>query len=176
MDDELLVVMGRIAVGWGQIVHHLDLINLTLTGTTVENLKQYPTRSMRRKLSDLYRELSSPTRKEIRPYLLAAHNAIDALTSDRNVIFHGLWGWGLDQEANQWTPLSRSYTREQPFLLSDLVDFHERMVAGAVAVSEAFWRLTVENSPPPGGRNLRQLWADGPPTETSPHPPSVIAR
>ena len=176
MDDEALVVMGRIAVGWGQIIFQLDQIVLGLTGFTLDRLRDYPTFSLKRKLGDLYRELSKPERADIRPHLRAVHTAVEGLASDRNVIFHGLWGWALDETEHDWKPISRSYTRDDPFALDDLTDFHERLIDASVIVSAAVWRLEVGASPAPEGRNLRQCWASGPPAEDAPPPPEVIAR
>jgi hypothetical protein len=87
MEDTDLIILGRIALIWGQILFHLDMILLSLMAKmSVEMLKEYPTRSLDRKLKDLSRELSNPKNATIRALLLPVHAAIDGLASDRNVI------------------------------------------------------------------------------------------
>lgn len=174
MDAQSLVLMGRIAVGWGQLIFTLDQIMFCITPTSPERLREYPTYSLKRKLGDLSRELSKPEHAEVRPALIAAHSAIDRLASDRNVIFHGLWGYELDREHKKWQPISRSYTREEPFRLEDLEEFHERLISAVEAAADAFWIVGVGDGPPPQERNRLQLWSDGPPAADDPPPPPRV--
>jgi len=175
MDDETLVLLGRIAVGWGQITFEIDHILFKLLGASVEAFKEYPTVSLKRKLGDLDRELSKPERAKQRPLLLKVHKAVGDLASDRNVIFHGLWGICLNSSLGEWTTISRSYTRETPFALKDLSAFHERLIAAAEIIDAAFYNLVVGGDVP-AVRNRRQFWADGPPSAGDPPPPAVIHR
>lgn len=173
MDDTTLIIIGRIAIIWGQINFHLDHVLMELMGTrTVENLRDYPLRSLKRKLTDLWRELSRPENIENRPLLTRIHAAIDGLASDRNVIFHGLWGYEWDPTAVCWKIMSKSYTRDDPFYVDDLREFHERLVTASEAVSDAWWILLVGKGEPPRERNRRQIWGDGrPPQLGGPLPP-----
>lgn len=165
MDDNDLIIIGRIAVIWGQIIFHLDHILLHLLGgLTRDDLEQYPLKSLNRKLQDLGRELSKPAQAKVRKSLMRAHSAIGGLASDRNVIFHGLWGHWKQQAEGRWVSASKSYTRDLPFFRDDLPEFYERLVSASQAVNDAHWILLVDDGEPPQNRNRKQLWSDGPPS------------
>lgn len=112
MSESTLALLGRIAVIWGHVLFHLDGIMLDLMkNRTRKKMKEYPTLSLKRKLSDLSREWSKPINRKIRPKLRTMHDEIKSLASDRNFIFHGIWGHWLDEEGRKWLSVSKSYTR-----------------------------------------------------------------
>lgn len=176
LDDNGLIVVGRIAMMWGHIIHHLDGIMLGLLQHTPEQMREYATRSLKRKLQDLWRELSKPEHAGNRRVLITAHRVIEELASDRNVVFHGLWGYILDEKAHQWICGSKSYTREEPFFSSDLKALHERIIVAAEAVDAAFSASHAEIPPLQMVRNRRQMWADHLPTGRDPPPPRTRIR
>lgn len=177
MDDNELIVIGRIAVVWGQIIFHLDSILLELMGNrTVETMRSYPLTGVSTKLGHLHRELSKPENTHQRTHLRNLHTAIDGLVSDRNVIFHGLWGYWLDQEDRRWVAASKSYSRDEAFSIEDLRDFHERLIAASVTVSDVWWLLMVNEGEPPQNRNRRQFWSDHEPSADDPPQPLASPR
>lgn len=172
MEDNDLIIIGRIAVVWGQIIFELDGILLHLMDNlSVDTLREYPTRSLNRKLADLWRELSKPENEPHRKLLRDVHNAIDAASSDRNVVFHGLWGYWLKKEDREWIGAAKSYTRDDPFFLPSLKELHERVVRASELVADAQWILLVGDGEPPRNRNRLAMWTDGPPTDDGPPQP-----
>jgi hypothetical protein len=169
-DDNTVIVVGRMALMWGQIVFHLDLILKALKGMSVEEAAKYETKPLKAKLADLTTELSKPENKRGRTLLRQVHQKIDQVASDRNVVFHGLWGLFLNRDETEWRVAAKSYSREAPFYADDLKALHERMIGAAEALDDALYGLDLALGPQPTNRNRRQLWAPGPPKETTPPP------
>lgn len=177
LTDEELLVVGRISLLWGQIIFQLDHINLYLMRPqTVERVQSYPTLSLDAKLRDLYRELSKPENSAIRPALIDLHRCLTDLKSDRNVVFHGLWGIWLGDGAASWEPAAKSYVRDEPFFAKDLFSLHERMVAAAEAIDVVHCDVFKMYEAPPKERNRRMAWKNGPPLASDPPPPARLLR
>jgi hypothetical protein len=157
-DDDTLLVIGRIALMWGQIVFHLDGLLRKLKEIPEEDAPNYATRSLSAKLRDLTTELSKPQNKAHRPALRKVHRCIDRVSSDRNVVFHGLWGIFLQLDMSGWRVAAKSYGRKEPFFADDLKELHERMVDAAGALDDAWHALGLAIGPQPKVRNRRQLW------------------
>ena len=177
LTDEELLVVGRIALLWGQIIFQLDHINLFLMRQqTAERLKSYPTLSLDNKLRDLYRELSKPENASIRSSLIELHQSLKDLKADRNVVFHGLWGIFLGDATSGWEPASKSYVRDEPFFGRDLFALHERTVNAAEKIDVVHCALFRVFDKPPTERNRRIAWKDGPPKDSDPPLPLRLLR
>ena len=144
---------------WGQIVFHLDYVLAYLMGfESQEQVEKYETKPLKKKLGDLAREMSATKDPKQRRLLRNVHQRIDQLSSDRNVVFHGLWGFITDSKGTGWVSVSKSHSRELPFLAKDLKALHERMIGAAEALDDAMYGLGIASGPQPIYRNRRQLW------------------
>jgi hypothetical protein len=175
-DDNTVLVIGRIAIMWGQIVFHLDTLLKLLKGMSIEQAAKYETRSLKAKLADLTTELSKPENKTSRRLLQQVHQKIDQVASDRNVVFHGLWGVMLARNGKIWRIASKSYSRESPFYADDLKPLHERMIGAAEALDAAFYGLGLGLGPQPKQRNRRQAWMPREVKASDPPPPRRFPR
>ncbi len=161
MDDSTLIVLGRIAVMWGQIEAHLEFILINLSGLPPEEYMAGNKHiGISGKLSQLSRLLSDPKFASIRTHLLLAHQEVDDCISDRNVTMHGLWGWG-ELESGNWVACSRSPRREEPILVTELINLHERVRTAALAMDIALSHV-VKGGHKSGGSNKRQIWPSDP--------------
>jgi hypothetical protein len=157
-DDNTLLVIGRMALMWGQIVFHLDALLKVLRGMSETEAAKYETRSLKTKLADLWTELSKHSNKSHRKALQRVHQTVDQIASDRNVVFHGLWGHYLPRGSGSWRTAAKSYSREQPFFAEDLKSLHERMIVSSEALDDAYYDLGLGHNPQPTTRNRQQLW------------------
>jgi hypothetical protein len=157
-DDNTLLVVGRIALMWGQIVFHLDWLLKVLKGMSDAEAEKYETKSVKAKLADLWTELSKPINKSHRAVLRRVHETVDQLALDRNVVFHGLWGHYLPPNGGSWRVAAKSYSRKEPFYADDLKALHERMIGASEALAEAYGVLDLVRAAPLTERNRRQLW------------------
>lgn len=133
-----------------------------------EERRSCETKSLKTKLKDLAREMSHAKDPNHRRLLLTVHERVDQLSSDRNVVFHGLWGFMTDSKGTGWVSASKSYSRELPFFAKDLKALHERMIGAAEALDAAVYGLEIMPGPQPHYRNRRQLWV---PKNNPPQPP-----
>ena len=157
-DDNTLLVVGRIALLWGQIIFHLDAVLALLMKMSVPEAAKYETKSVKTKLTDLSRELSKSENAKHRKKLSLVHHAVDQLASDRNIVFHGLWGRWLERDRKTWRSAAKSYCRDEPFYADKLKELHERMVGASEALDDAWYALGLGDGPQPSNRNRLQLW------------------
>jgi hypothetical protein len=172
-DDDTLLILGRIAVLWGQVVFHLDTLLKHLKGMSDAEATRYETRSLKTKLADLTTELSKPHNQRDRRVLRKVHQSIDEVSSDRNVVFHGLWGVYLPIDMAGWRVAAKSWSRERPFFADDLKALHERMIKAADALDDAWYALELAAGPQPSHRNRRQFWIPKGTIQMPPEPPRV---
>jgi hypothetical protein len=169
-DDDTLLVIGRIALMWGQIIFHLDSVMKLLLKQSEEEANEYERKSVGRKLKDLSRVLSKPENTTHRGILRRVHKTVDQVVSDRNVVFHGLWGWYFTRGSDAWRPAAKSWSREDAFFAENLRALHERMIGAAEALDDAWHGLGIQPGPQPTNRNRKQLWV---PKEMDPPFPPV---
>ncbi|MEH6759414.1 MAG: hypothetical protein V7676_18215 [Parasphingorhabdus sp.] len=147
-----------------------ELLRDLMSLNTVDDLATYSTKNLKAKLADLWREISKPENAGNRSQLIEIHHSISALSSDRNICFHGLWGYTWCPASESWKEISQGYAREEPFFSDSLTELHNKMILSSKLLADAKWRKEVGNDPPET-RNRRQIWGHRPPIESDPHPP-----
>lgn len=130
LTDKEHAQIGRIAVLWGQIEYFIDQLLEHVSGMTWEELTALGVadKSISAKVNWLdrikRRVADEDTRSKIGNFCAIIHET----KTDRNHVFHGIWGWRADDRTKKVTPAARKSSNPgQPFLYTRLPALEKKL-------------------------------------------------
>jgi hypothetical protein len=134
LTDEQLLILGRINVMWGHIDHMADLIIRLLHNFAPRQVDVFlKSPAVGTKAGIIRRSAEYAPDAASKVAVLDACSALDPLTSDRNHVVHGIWGWAKPGDE----PIAfMDQKQQQHFHAKDLAELHNK-IAAAMPIVEA---------------------------------------
>lgn len=106
LTDKEHATIGRIALLWGQVEHFVEVLLPIVTGLTLDELDalQISSKTIASKVDFLAKASSRVERADIRDGIKRFCAIIYETKSQRNHIFHGMWGWRGDDRTQRAFP------------------------------------------------------------------------